>query len=100
MGVVVFEEKIRFPIENPEAFNEREATEDCDDIGSAFLKVAAFYGSDATIGEGGVKLAGRPVEYNLSVPFFYHLHLSIPILVFMESERILMNDFHFIIVNE
>ena len=100
MGVVVFEEKIRFTIENPEAFNEREATEDCDDIGSAFLKVAAFYGSDATIGEGGVKLASRPVEYNLAVPFLYQFHLAVPMLIFMECERIFMDNLHFIIVNE
>ena len=100
MGVVVFEEKIRFTIVNPEAFDEWKAAEDCDDIGSAFLKVAAFYGSDATIGEGGVKLASRPVEYNLIVPFFYHLHLAVPMFILMECERIFMDNLHFIIVNE
>ena len=100
MGVVVFEEEIRFPIENSEAFDEWEAAEDCDDIGSALLKVTAFYGSDAAVSEGGVKLSGSPVEYHFVIPFLYHFHLSIPILVFMESEWIFVYHFHFVIVNE
>ena len=100
MGVVVFEEEIRFPIENSEAFDEWEATEDCDNIGCALLKVTAFYGSDTAVGECGVKLASRPVEYHFVVPFLNQFHLAVPMLIFMECERIFMDNLHFIIVNE
>ena len=100
MGVVVFEEKIRFSIEDSEAFDEWEAAEDCHDIGCAILKVAAFYGSDTAVGEGGVKLASRPVEYHFVIPFLNHFHLAAPMLVFMESERIFVYHLHFVIVNE
>ena len=100
MGVVVFEEEIRFSIEDPKAFDEWKAAEDCDDIGSALLKIAAFYGSDAAVGEGGVKLASRPVEYHFAVPFLNQFHLAVPMLIFMECERIFMDNLHFIIVNE
>ena len=100
MGVVVFEEEIRFSIEDPKAFDEWEATEDCDNIGCALLKVTAFYGGDAAVGEGCIKFTSRPVENHFVIPFLYHFHLAAPMLVFMESERIFVYHLHFVIINE
>ena len=100
MGVVVFEEEICFSIENSETFDEWEAAEDCDNIGGALLKVAAFYGGDAAVGEGSVKFTSRPVENHFVIPFLYHFHLAAPMLVFMESERIFVYHLHFVIINE